>query len=168
MTEVLLSLGSNINREHNIRSGLNALKAEYGTLEISPVYESEAVGFDGDNFYNLIVAIETNASLSKLSKTLKHIESLHGRDRASPKFSSRTLDIDILTYDVLCGIYSGIQLPRDEILKNAFVLLPLSDLRPEGRCPGTQRRYLELWQAFDQESQKLWQVGFIEKEKLAQ
>lgn len=160
MAEVLLSLGSNIDRERNIRSCVDELAAQFGHLDISPVYESEAVGFDGDNFLNLVVAIHTDATVAELSRRLRDIENAHGRDRQTPKFSARSLDIDILTYDQLVGEVDGVQLPRKEIFRNAFVLRPMADLRPQSPCPGAENSYLELWQKFDAQDQRLWQVPF--------
>jgi len=160
MAEVLLSLGSNINREQNIRSCVMQLRELFGDIDISPVYESEAVGFDGDNFYNLVVAIKTHLSIADLQRLLQAIENDHGRNRTAPKFSARSLDIDILTYDDLQGKVDGVMLPRDEILKNAFVLLPMADLKPAKCYPGTESTYLELWQKFDAHKQKLWRLKF--------
>ncbi len=160
MPEVLLSIGSNINREEKIRSCIKALRDVFGRLDVSPIYESEAVGFDGDNFFNLVVCIQTELSVAALSQCLRDIENAHGRDRSSPKFSARTLDIDILTYGDAIGVLHGVQLPRAEILKNAFVLLPMADIRPESYYPGTTHSYLSLWQNFSDCSQKLWPAAF--------
>lgn len=160
MPRVYLSLGSNIDRETHIRSAVAELEARYGMLLISPVYESEAVGFAGDNFFNLVVGFDTDLSVGKLSAELHAIEEAHGRDRHGPKFSARTLDIDILTYGNALGEIDGVHLPRDEILKNAFVLLPLSDIAGSDRHPETARCYLEHWEAYDKSKQKLWQVAF--------
>lgn len=159
-TQVYLSLGSNIDREHNIRSGLDALEAAFGELEISPVYESEAVGFDGDAFYNLVVGLKTSLSVGELTAILKGMEKDHGRVRGEKKFSSRTLDIDILTHGDSVGIIDGVQLPRDEILKHAFVLLPLVDLAPEGIHPETGDTYQTILDKANFDSQKLWVVEF--------
>ena len=158
--QVFLSLGSNIDREVNIRGGLNALAAQFGEVRLSPVYESEAVGFDGAAFYNLVAEIHTSMPVGALAQVLRDIEAAHGRRRGEKKFSSRTLDIDILTYGNLCGDIDGVQLPRDEILKHAFVLLPLADLAPDGRHPENGRGYAEMWQTLDLSGQKLWQVPF--------
>ncbi|MDO3385300.1 2-amino-4-hydroxy-6-hydroxymethyldihydropteridine diphosphokinase [Gilvimarinus sp. SDUM040013] len=160
MSRVYLSLGSNIDRYRHIAAALDALALRFGELTISTVYESEAVGFAGSNFLNLVVGIETAESLADLSQTLKQIEDANGRDRSGPKFSPRTLDIDILTYDDFCGEAGGVQLPRDEITKNAFVLLPLSELAPEQRHPVAQKTYRSLWQEYDSAQQKLWAVSF--------
>ena len=158
--QVYLSLGSNIDREHNIRSGLEALEAEFGELEISPVYESEAVGFDGDAFYNLVVGIRTALSVAELTLCLKGMEKDHGRVRGEKKYASRTLDIDILTYGDLTGDIDGVQLPRDEILKHAFVLKPLVDLAPDGVHPETGETYREILDRLNFDAQKLWVVDF--------
>ncbi|MBA55887.1 MAG: 2-amino-4-hydroxy-6-hydroxymethyldihydropteridine diphosphokinase [Pseudomonadales bacterium] len=158
MARVYLSLGSNIDRERYIRAGLNALEAKFGGLIVSPVYESEAVGFDGDNFYNLVVGIETYLSVGELQRVIKAIEDDNGRVRSGPKFSPRTLDIDILTYDDRVGEVDGVALPRDEILTNAFVLLPLADVAGAELHPQVQRSYAELWADYDKQQQALWPV----------
>lgn len=160
MPRVYLSLGSNIDREPNIRGALRELERRYGDLLISPVYESEAVGFTGDPFYNLVVGMDTDKSVGLLAAELRAIEEAYGRDRQGPKFSSRTLDIDILTYGNACGEIDGVKLPRNEILKNAFVLRPLADIAGNDRHPETVRPFAEHWDAYDQSRQKLWPVDF--------
>lgn len=160
MSEIFLGLGSNMNREANIRFALDTLQEIFGKFECSPVYESESVGFAGTNFYNLVVKIESSTGVVDLGNTLRKIEDDAGRDRSKPKFSPRTLDIDILLVDNLVGNFEGIVLPRDEILKNAFVLLPLSELAPDLVHPIAGESYLKLWNNFDKEKQKLWRVDF--------
>lgn len=157
---VYLSLGSNIDREHNIRSGLTALAATFGELMVSPVYESEAVGFSGDAFYNLVVGVDTDLTVGELAAVLRQIEKDHGRVRGEKKFSSRTLDIDILTYNDLTGEIDGVQLPRDEILKHAFVLRPLVDLAPDAIHPEIGKPYRQLLEESDFAGQALWVVEF--------
>ena len=131
MALIYLSLGSNIERRLNIGAALDALAENFGELVISSVYESEAVGFEGDSFYNLVVGINSDVAVGDISKTLKQIEDTNGRDRSGPKFGPRNLDIDILTVDGVAGQIDGIALPRDEVLKNAFVLLPLAEVAPD-------------------------------------
>lgn len=160
MAQVFLSLGSNIDRARHIRAGLDALAQQFGELQVSRVFESEAVGFDSDNFYNLVVAIRTRLPVGQLALRLREIEDANGRLRAGPKFSARTLDIDILTYDDLTGTVDGVRLPRGEILKNAFVLLPLAELAPDAVHPVEGKTYRQLWDEYDQASQKLWPVDF--------
>lgn len=160
MISVYLSLGSNINRHKHILAALDALQNAFGDLTISSVYESKSVGFNGSNFFNLVVGIQTDLALADLSEVLKRIEDDNGRLRSGPKFSPRTLDIDILTYGDFVGIDAGIELPRAEITKNAFVLLPLSEIAAAALHPVLQMPYSQLWGAYDQASQSLWSIDF--------
>ncbi|MDF1780211.1 MAG: 2-amino-4-hydroxy-6-hydroxymethyldihydropteridine diphosphokinase [Alcanivoracaceae bacterium] len=158
--QVFLSFGSNIDRENNIRGGLDALAKQFGQVRLSPVYESESVGFDGEPFLNLVAEIHTRLSVGELAQLLRDIEADHGRRRGEKKFSSRTLDIDILTYDDLVGEHDGVSLPRDEILKHAFVLRPLADLAPQQLHPQLKKSYAALQQEKDFSDQRLWTVPF--------
>jgi 2-amino-4-hydroxy-6-hydroxymethyldihydropteridine diphosphokinase len=157
---VYLSIGSNMDRYQRISASLDALTDIFGELSISSVYESEAVGFDGDNFLNLVVGFNCRQTVGELSQLLRQVEYDNGRRRVGPKFGPRTLDIDILTYDDCVGRCDGIDLPRDEISKNAFVLLPMAEIAAQTLHPVFNETYAELWQAYNQSSQKLWPVDF--------
>lgn len=152
---VYLSLGSNIEREKHISAALTCLQNHFGSLQVSPVYESEAVGFLGDNFFNLVVAIQCKLSLSELSVLLKSIEDQYGRLRGGEKFAPRTLDIDIVLFGDLSGHFQAIELPRPELYYNAFVLKPLADLEPTLRDPKSGTNIQALWKALDSQ-QQLW------------
>ena len=128
---IFVGIGSNIDREKNIKSCVSILKDVYGDMRISPVYETESMGFDGPNFYNLVSCFETDQSVYELKNTLNEIENDHGRHFNETKFSSRTLDIDILYYDDLVLSDDKIQIPRKEICEYDFVLKPLVDLVPD-------------------------------------
>ena len=111
MTRIYISLGSNIEREHHIRAGLDALHAEFGELQVSRVFESEAVGFNGRPFYNLVVGADTNLPLATLCQRLRAMEFAHGREPDAKKFAPRTLDLDLLLYgDLVCD--EPLVLPR--------------------------------------------------------
>ncbi len=161
MTKVFLGLGSNLNREKNIRAGLIALKHKFGSLSCSRVYESESVGFRGSHFYNLVVSLQTSLSITGLSEVIKKIEDDNGRVRTGPKYRPRTLDIDILTYGNFVGVDAGIELPRAEITSNAFVLLPLSEIAPNELHPEAKKSYAQLWAEYDKSSQALWPIDFL-------
>jgi 2-amino-4-hydroxy-6-hydroxymethyldihydropteridine diphosphokinase len=161
MSKVYVSIGSNIDRAKNISASLDALHTRFGDLTISSVFESEAVGFDGDPFYNLVVGFTTELSVGELFENLRDVEFENGRCRSGAKFSSRTLDIDILTYDDRAGKVDGIELPRAEIDYNAFVLWPLAEIAGLDTHPVTNISYADMWSAFDKSCQKLWSVGFI-------
>jgi 2-amino-4-hydroxy-6-hydroxymethyldihydropteridine diphosphokinase len=167
--QLTLSLGSNEGAKRNIANALDSLRAQFGELRVSSVYESEAVGFDGDNFLNLVVVVETTLSLAVVQEFLKHLEVSQGRDSGQVKFSSRPIDVDILTYEALegpadggavAGAAAGIVLPRPEITENAYVLLPLAELLPEQIHAPSQKTYAQLWAEYDQASQRLWPIPF--------
>ena len=158
MARVFVSVGSNIEREHNIRSSLDAMEAAFGELAISTIYESVAVGFEGENFYNLVVAFDSHRPLAEVAATLRRIELEHKRERESRKFAPRTLDLDLLLYDEV--VTDEPELPRGEITEYAFVLKPLAELAPELRHPVLGTPYRELWEGFDAGDQKMWPVEF--------
>ena len=160
MATIYISLGSNINREQNTRAGVQALKDVFGELILSSVYESDSVGFDGDAFYNMVIACEVSVGVHESNKILREIEDANGRDRSGPKFSSRTLDLDLLLYDDLTLDEDGLKLPRGEILKNAFVLWPLAEIAPELKHPEIHVSYAELWRVFDKNKENLRPVEF--------
>lgn len=154
-----LSLGSNIEPRRHIQQALEDLRTHFGGLVVSPVYESVAVGCAGDNFYNLVVGIQTSLSIKVLMHRLKEIEQQHGRRRSADKFAPRTLDIDLLTYGDRVVDGPEIQLPRDEITRYAFVLRPLAEVAGNEVHPLTGLTYHELWEEFDQQAQPLWPVA---------
>ena len=131
MSEVYIGIGSNVDREKNILSCMNVLRKKFKNLITSPVYETNSMGFSGPNFYNLVCRFSAQENLSDLKKILNEIETTHGRTFSEEKFSSRTLDIDILYYDNLIFESEKITIPREEIIRYDFVLKPLVDIAPD-------------------------------------
>ncbi|RDH82964.1 MAG: 2-amino-4-hydroxy-6-hydroxymethyldihydropteridine diphosphokinase [endosymbiont of Galathealinum brachiosum] len=160
MAWVYISLGSNIDREELTRAGVDALQKRYGELVLSSVYESEAVGFEGDSFYNMVIGLQTDDDVLKVAQALRLIEDENGRDRSGPRFSSRTLDLDLLLYDDLIINQDKLQIPRDEILLRAFVLWPMAEVAPDLTHPEVNKTYAELWSEFDKEKEKLEPIEF--------
>lgn len=160
MTRVYISIGSNIDKDSSIRQGVADMRKTFGELELSSVYQSEAVGFDGDDFYNLVAAFDTDKDVMTISRELHEIEDNNGRDRSGPRFSSRTLDLDLLVFDDLITNEGGLEIPRGEILENAFVLWPLAEIAPDLKHPLTLKSYTEHWEMFDKEKEKLFPVSF--------
>jgi len=158
MATIYISIGSNINPAENIQLALDDLNNAFGEIVCSSHYESKAVGFEGDNFINLVVRAKTGLDISAVADRLHEIEDRHGRDRSGPKFSSRTLDLDLLLYDDEIFEQGKLKIPRDEILFNAFVLRPLAELAPDLKHPLEHKSYAELWSTFDKESQPLWPI----------
>ena len=143
---VFVSLGSNVDREAKIRLAVELLRARFGQIDLAPVYDSEAVGFDGSNFLNLVAGLSTDLEVEAVVAIFRDIEDRLGRDRSLPKFASRPIDLDILSYDDLVLDAPGIRIPRAEILYNAFVLKPLQDIAGDRLHPETGETYAVLWQ----------------------
>jgi len=150
--------GSNIEPRQHIRAGLAEMEQHYGTLTLSSIYESEAIGFEGDNFYNLVAGFDTPLDVYSVANILRLIEKNNGRIRTAKRFSARTLDLDILLYDDLILKNEQVDIPREEILKYAFVLLPLAEIAPDAQHPVTKQTYAALWQGLDKKGQSLWRV----------
>ena len=159
MATIFISIGSNQDAERQIRYGIQRLDEMFSHLKLSKVYESEAVGFDGDNFLNLVARAETQMTIAQVEQVFKAIEKEAGRRRDVHNFRDRALDIDLLLYDdIICQ--KPLRLPRGEILHHAFVLLPLAEIEPHRKHPIVQQSYQDLWRAFDKkEQQKLWAIA---------
>lgn len=142
---VYVSLGSNVDREVKIRQAVAMLRVHFDGIELSPVYDSAAVGFDGSDFLNLVAGFDTELGVEDVASIFRDIEDRLGRDRSLPKFASRPIDLDILIYDDLVLDIPGIHIPRPEILHNAFVLKPLQDIAPHGLHPEKGESYAALW-----------------------
>tara|TARA_B100000900_G_scaffold367493_1_gene344026 strand:+ start:19 stop:393 length:375 start_codon:yes stop_codon:yes gene_type:complete len=119
-----LSIGSNINATKNIEFAIKELNFILSNINKSSTYQTKAVGFEGDDFLNLVVSGESSLNFDELNLKLKKIEDLSGRNRNAPKFSARTLDIDI----VLQIDEDEIIFESDEIEKYDFVSNPLKEL----------------------------------------
>jgi 2-amino-4-hydroxy-6-hydroxymethyldihydropteridine diphosphokinase len=160
MSRVFIGIGSNIDRENNMRGAVRELAAHYGRLTLSPVYESKAHGFEGDNFYNLVAGFDTAESIERIKETLSHIESRFGRSRRENRFSARTLDLDLLLYDDIVRHDSQVNLPHPDIQRYAFVLGPLADIAPDLRHPETGLSCARMWEQFGSGKQEIWKTDF--------
>jgi len=108
----------------------------------------------------MVIACEVDMPVHDTNQVLRDIEDANGRDRSGPKFSSRTLDLDLLLYDDLILDENGLKLPRGEILKNAFVLWPLAEIAPDLKHPEADSSYADLWAAFDKNKENLKPIEF--------
>jgi len=152
---VYVGLGSNIDAEQNLRLGLSELRDRYGDVQASAVYRSKAVGFDGDDFLNLVASFESESSPLEICESIELIHNLSGRDRNGGKWESRPLDIDLLLYNDLVIDKRPVRVPRKDLLEYSFVLRPMAELAPGLVHPVTGRTMLEHWQSFDAASHPL-------------
>ena len=146
---VHVSVGSNEEPRVHIPRGLAALERAVGPLQRSPVYRNPAVGFAGEDFFNLVVSFSTAMPLDAVAQCLRDIERAEGRTRGEARFAPRTLDLDVLTYGTACIETDRLRLPRADILEYAFVLKPLADNAPDEAHPVLGQTYATLWTAFD-------------------
>ena len=147
MHRAWLSLGSNLEPERHLCSALAELRARFGDVAASPAYRFPAIGFDGPDFVNLAAGIDSDLDAVALNDWLHALEDRQGRRRDVPRFSSRTLDIDIVLFDdAIIDGPDNLQVPRRELV-HAFVLKPLADIAPDVRVPGDGRTLAELWSA---------------------
>lgn len=143
LTRVFLGLGSNVEREKHLCAGLDALAGFLQDMNCSAVFESQPVGIKSGPFFNLVVSAKTDLPLAELSRRLKLIEADNGRYALDRK--GLPLDIDVLFYGDMEGNFDGLILPRAEILKNAFVLWPLSLIAPDKVHPGVGKTLAQMW-----------------------
>jgi 2-amino-4-hydroxy-6-hydroxymethyldihydropteridine diphosphokinase len=159
MAQLYVSVGSNIDRQRNIATALQALTETYGELQLSSVYESAAVGFDSAPFYNLVLGFSTQQSPQAVQQQLHAIENQCGRQRTAA-LSARTMDLDLLLYDDLVMTDGKLVLPRDDINRYAFVLRPLAEIAGTARHPVTAVSYTDMWADFDDEQQPLTRIDW--------
>jgi len=142
---VYIGAGSNIEPAANLAAACRGLTGRYGELQVSSVYRTRAVGFDGDDFLNLVISFVTDESPRSLITVLEHLQEQAGRRKTGPRFTSRTLDLDLLLYgdETICE--PCIRIPRDDIQRYGFVLAPLAELAADLRHPQTGERIADLW-----------------------
>jgi 2-amino-4-hydroxy-6-hydroxymethyldihydropteridine diphosphokinase len=152
MAKIYLGLGSNVEPEKYLQLGIRELGQRFAVLEMSNIYRSKAVGFDGADFLNLVLSFDSDLSPSEIHQSIEDIHRVAGRQRGESRFSARTLDIDLLLYDDLVLDAGPIRVPRTDILKYSFVLGPLAEIAADLRHPESGRLITEHWAEFDKES----------------
>jgi len=120
-----LSLGSNINAQKNIEFAASELSKIFSDLNSSSIHKTKAEGFEGEDFLNSVISGTCQFSFDALNKKLKEIENAAGRNRNVPKFSARTLDIDIV---LQLDEDDEIIYESEEITQYKFVSEPLQEI----------------------------------------
>ncbi len=143
--DVYVSLGSNIEPVTHLNRALALLAEHFGPVRRSAVYRNRAVGFEGDDFLNLVAGFRTDETPRTVSDVLADIEAKCGRTRGEAKFAPRTLDLDLLLYGDAVVSAGGIEVPRREIHEYAFMLKPLAELAGHRRDPVSGRAWADIW-----------------------
>lgn len=148
MATVYLGLGSNIEPVRHLRLAIRELRRRFVAVQTSSAWRNAPVGFDGEDFLNLVARAETDLQPADVVDALEEIHVIAGR-RHREGFGARELDIDLLLYDRLVLERTGdIELPRRDVLVYDFVLRPLSELAPDYVHPLTGRRLADHWAEF--------------------
>jgi 2-amino-4-hydroxy-6-hydroxymethyldihydropteridine diphosphokinase len=158
VTDVYVAAGSNVEPIANLRRALDELESTFPRLRVSPVYRNRAVGFEGDDFVNLVVGFETDLPLPAVLGRLHAIEMSCGRARDAPKWAPRTMDLDVLLYGPAVIDEPGLRIPRPDLVRRAYMLLPAAELAPEVRHPTLGKTLRELWLEFEQPSHAMTPV----------
>ncbi len=165
MVWVTLGLGSNHDAESNLHTCLDALLLQFRDMKLSNVFESAAqqsgaAQAGAGTYLNMAVGFDTDMPLAGLQALLKKLEVKQGRNAEAKAAGKVSLDIDILTYGNQQGTVAGLTLPRPQVLTDAYVLWPLSQVASQLRHPVTGETYAALWKAFAGDRSAIHPVDF--------
>jgi len=154
--DVFVSVGSNIEPERNLRLACNELEQDFGALSLSPVYRNPAVGFEGEDFLNMVIGFRSASAPEYIVARMEDLHQKAKRVRQQNPFSPRTLDVDVLLYGDL--VRRRLKLPHGDIDKYGFVLGPLAEIAPDILHPVNGKTMQALWDDFDEASTPMTQV----------
>ncbi len=157
MTDVYIGVGSNIDAQQNLTSAIDVLQERMGAVELSCTYRNPPVGFDGDDFLNLVLRLHSDAGPVAVEKILNEIERRAGRARTGQGPGPRSLDLDLLLYGSL--VDAELRLPHKDVLKYSFVLRPLAELAPTLAHPITGIPVAQSWLEMAPTNPPLTDVG---------
>jgi 2-amino-4-hydroxy-6-hydroxymethyldihydropteridine diphosphokinase len=150
-TDVYVGAGSNIDPVDNLRVACRELEQVFGPLALSSVYRTAPIGFDGPDFLNMVIAFSTRKGWAAVNTELARIQVITGREIDTGRYTSRTLDLDLLLYGDLVIDGPEISLPRSDITRYAFVLRPLAELAPDLEHPVKHATMRELLDQFNRD-----------------
>jgi len=160
MPRVYVSIGSNSNREQNIALALGRLKMQFGTLQLSSIYESPATDGRGELYYNLVAGFDADMAPSDLREFLRGIEDELGRQRDG---SARvSIDLDLLLHGSSRIDAGSWHLPHPDLNRYRHVLQPLAELAPDLILPGRGQTVAQRLAELNPPGElvKLWSAGY--------
>jgi 2-amino-4-hydroxy-6-hydroxymethyldihydropteridine diphosphokinase len=163
-TPVYVAAGSNVAPIENLRRALDVLDRHFAPLTVSRAYANAAVGFDGDDFINLVIGFRTGLLVHQVLERLHEAEAACGRERNAPKWAPRTMDLDVLLFgDTVCA-EPGLTLPRPDLLKRPYMLGPAAEIAPAVVHPLERRTLGALWrdlQAQQSHAMRLVELAWV-------
>lgn len=158
MPALYVAAGSNVEPERHLALATELLRREFPDVRFSPWYRNRAVGFEGDDFINLVAGFTTTLPINEVLSRMYAIEVACGRPREAPRWAPRSMDLDVLLYgDLICD-EPKLKLPRPDLLTRAFMLGPLAALAPELLHPTEKVTIGELWRRFDRAGHELIEI----------
>ncbi len=146
MAKVVIALGSNLDDPHHqlvqAKEFLAFLSLE--EITVSPIYQSEPIGPSDSDFLNAVALITTELNPTELLEQLKLQEQRQGRPTRYPKWTARTLDLDIIAYNRLVIETDSLIIPHADYTQRLFVLLPLKDVFQNWEDPKTAQHIDKL------------------------
>ena len=137
MHELYIGVGSNLgDRQGNILTALQRLRARAQILAVSSFYESEAAhGAQGPAFLNVAAALRTELDAVAFRRFAREVELAVGRARGTPRLAARPIDVDLLVVD------GEIVQPHLDV--RPYNVVPLAEIAPHLALPpadGTVRK----------------------------
>ncbi|HXB17867.1 MAG TPA: 2-amino-4-hydroxy-6-hydroxymethyldihydropteridine diphosphokinase [Steroidobacteraceae bacterium] len=155
MPEVYVAAGSNVEPERHMSQAVAELERAFPGVRFSSWYRNRALGFEGEDFINLVAGFTTTLPVRAVLERLHAIEARCGRPREAPRWAPRSMDLDVLLYGDLVCEEPGLKLPRPDLVKRAYMLGPLAELAPEVMHPTARLSVGELWRRFDRDAHPL-------------
>jgi 2-amino-4-hydroxy-6-hydroxymethyldihydropteridine diphosphokinase len=156
---VVLILGTNLgDRKSNLESAREFIQEHLGEITgSSSIYFSSSWGYDGKEFLNQVISIQSSLNASDLLTAIKKFERNSGRKERAKSYADRTIDIDILYYGDEIIEEEGLTVPHEAMQKRRFVLMPLADLLPVYVHPLLKKTSAELLELCpDQGTCEVW------------
>ena len=146
-TTFYIALGSNKgDKFKNLQEAVDAIHKAIGHIKsISRVYTSPAFGFEGDDFLNAALTVESHLLPEDLLNTLLSIEKSMGRTRnVKGVYEARPIDLDVIFAEDQIINTENLKIPHPELGKRRFVLQPLHDLDSKLKHPENHKTVSEL------------------------